>query len=85
MADDVDHHTQKLQPRKAQQQQRQAQYQRQQTIRAKTPGKPQQTTHEFAGRVPALLLWLGQNLRHIQRGMMKRCEVFIQIKAESNL
>ena len=63
VADDVNDHPQQLEPRQAEQQQRHAQHQRPQAIAAELPRQGQQTPHQFAGGIPALVVFAGRRIR----------------------
>jgi hypothetical protein len=70
VADDVDDRPQQLEPRQAQQQQHDAQHQRPQAIPSELPRQAKQAPHQFAGCIPALVVFAGRRFGHNQSDNM---------------
>src|ERR1039458_1326762 len=70
MADDVNDHSQQLEPQQAEQEQHNAQRQRPQAIPAELPRQAKQAPHQFTGGIPALVMLPGRRFGHNQSDKM---------------
>ena len=81
MADDINHQPEQLQAHQPEQQQHQALRQRPQAIAAELPRQSHQSSHEFAGGIPALAGSVRRRCGHTQPDKMPPAAPSIQRKA----